>query len=269
MRRNLRRDAPLPNEHTARVKTTLLPAFLATCVLSFQPAPAAFDEKARAEMLARFAQDEQALDEQIAKAPESVPLYSRRGDARLFRARFVEAVADYEKMISLDPTQDSPHWRLGIAYYFVGDFAKSARQFQKYHAYDPRDRENGVWKFLAQARTEGVAKARADMLVYTRFDREPFPALYEMLAGKKTGAQIFAELDEKKLTNESKVSFFANYYVGLHEELLGQKAAAREHLQRAVDSAWDAKAASDLGYMWQVARLQRDALTSAFAQPSR
>lgn len=228
-------------------------------------APAAFDEKARVEMLARFAQDEEALDEQIARTPESVPLYSRRGDVRLFRARFAEAVADYEKMIALDPTQDSPHWRLGIAYYFTGDFGRSARQFQKYHAYDARDRENGVWKFLGQARAEGMAKARAEMLVYTQFDREPFPALYEMLAGKKTGAQVFAELAEKKLATDPRVSFFANYYVGLHEELLGQKAAAREHLQRAVDGAWDAGAAKELGYMWQVARLQRETLASAQA----
>jgi hypothetical protein len=101
------------------------------------------------------------------------------------------------------------------------------------------------------------------MLVYTEFDREPFPALYQMLAGKKTGAHVFAELAKKKLVTDPRVSFFANYYIGLHEELLGQKAAAREHLQKAVDDAWDAGAAKELGYMWQVARVQREALASA------
>lgn len=252
------------------MKTILLPAFLAACALVLPVrAAAAFDEKSRAEMLARFAQEEEALDGQIAKAPENVSLYSRRGDARLFRARFAEAVADYEKMIALDPTQDSPHWRLGIAYYFTGDFAKSARQFQKYHAADSRDRENGIWKFLAQVRAEEIEKARAEMLVYTRFDREPFPALYEMLAGKKTAAQVFTELDEKKLATEPRVRFFANYYAGLYEELLGQKVAAREHLQRAVDGAWDAGAARELGYMWQVARLQRKLLEPGSAPPAR
>ena len=268
MESNLRRDAPPPTWQNAGVKNVLL---FAVTILSALPIPVAgaFDEKARSEMLARFQREEEALDEQIAQSPESVPLFSRRGDARLFRGRFAEAVADYEKMIALDPTQDSPHWRLGIAYYFIGDFAKSARQFQKYHAYEARDRENGVWKFLAQARAEGIAKARAEMLVYTQFDREPFPILYEMFAGKKTGPQVFADLAGKKLATDSRVSFFANYYVGLYEELAGQKVTAQAHLQRAVDEAWEAGATKDLGYMWQVARLQREVLEAGTPQPGK
>lgn len=268
MESNLWRDAPPPTWHNPGVKTVLLIAAAVTAALPI-PIAAAFDAKARSEMLARFEREEEALDEQIAKSPESVPLFSRRGDARLFRGRFAEAVADYEKMIALDPTQDSPHWRLGIAYYFTGDFAKSARQFQKYHAYEPRDRENGVWKFLAQARAEGLAKARAEMLVYTQFDREPFPVLYEMFAGKKTGPQVFSDLAGKKLATDPRVSFFANYYVGLYEELIGQKVTAREHLQRAVDEAWEAGAAKDLGYMWQVARLQRELLEPGIPRPGK
>lgn len=227
--------------------------------------PRAFDETARAEMLARFAAQERALDEQIEKSPGSVPLFSQRGDARLFRGRFAEAVADYEKMIALDPSQDAPHWRLGIAYYFVGQFEKSARQFEKYHAYDARDRENGIWKFLAQARGDGLEKARREMLIYERFDREPFPSLYEMFAGKKTISELFAEIEKKGLASDRSVSFFANYYAGLNAELSGDKAAAREHLTRAVEGAWKTDARGELGYMWQVARLQRELLEKSGA----
>ena len=219
-----------------------------------------FDEAARGAMLARFAAQERAFDEQLAKTPDTSALLSGRGDARLFRARFAEAVEDYEKMIALDPAQDAPHWRLGIAYYFTGEFGKSAAQFAKYHAYDARDRENGIWKFLAQSRGEGVEKARREMLVYERFDREPFPALYEMFAGKKTIAEVFAELEKKGVSSEPRVSFFAHYYAGLQAQLAGDTAAAREHLSKAVDGAWSTKAHAELGYMWQVARLQRELL---------
>src|SRR5438445_13786936 len=72
-----------------------------------------FDENARKEMLAQFSADEKKLTAEIGQKPAAVPLYSRRGDARMFLARFPEAVADYEKMIALDPAQDAPHWRLG------------------------------------------------------------------------------------------------------------------------------------------------------------
>src|SRR5687767_5824103 len=101
MASNLRRDEPPPPWQNPGVKTVLL---LAAAIISVLPIPvaAAFDEKARSEMLARFEREEEALDEQIAKSPESVPLFSQRGDARLFRGHFAEAVADYEKMIALD-----------------------------------------------------------------------------------------------------------------------------------------------------------------------
>ena len=228
-------------------------------------AESTFDERSRAEMLAKFADSEKQLTAEIQKAPESVSLYSSRGDARLFLGRSADAVADYERMIAIDPAEDAPHWRLGIAYYFAGEFAKSARQFAKYHAYDGRDRENGIWKFLAQARAESVEKARANMLVYEHFDREPFPALYEMLAGARTGAEVFAEIERKGLSRNRSVMFFANYYVGLNESLLGDQKAALDHLRRAVDGGWTGE--SEPEYMWQVSRLQYEALAKSSSAP--
>ena len=238
----------------------LLRPLISLCVVAFSCAAAesSFDEKARAEMLARFSVDDAALSAQLAKTPDMGALYSRRGDARLFLARFAEAVADYEKMIALDPAEDAPHWRLGIAYYLAGDFAKSARQFAKYQAHESGDRENGIWHFLANARATSIEKARTEMIEFTRFDREPFPALYEMFAGKRTGADVFAEMEKKGLAKNAGVMFFANYYVGLNEQLLGDVKAAREHLRRAVLDG--PSAGGGAGYMWKVARLQFDLL---------
>jgi lipoprotein NlpI len=234
----------------------LVPLF--AIVFSCAAAEPSFDEKARAGMLARFSAEEQMLNAAIDKTPDAVALYSRRGDARMFLARFAEAIADYEKMIALDPSQDAPHWRLGIAYYLTGDFAKSARQFEKYQNHESGDRENGIWHFLANARAKNIAHARTAMIPFDRFDREPFPALYDMFAGKKTTAEVFAEIEKKNLSKNETVMFFANYYVGLNEQLTGDTKAAREYLQRAVQNA----ASREQGYMWQVSRLQFEALTA-------
>jgi len=54
--------------------------------------------------------------------------------------------------------------------------------------------------------------------------------------------------------------FFAHYYVGLNEDLLGHRDAAREHLAKAVALAIKAGARGGPGYMGQVARLHWDAL---------
>jgi lipoprotein NlpI len=213
-------------------------------------------------MLARTAEDLAQITAALARSPDSVPLYSRRGDCHLFLGHYAEAVADFEKMIALDPAQDAPHWRLGIAYYFAGAFAKAARQFEKYHAYDGGDRENGIWKFLSQARGESLEKARAGMLVYTRFDREPFPALYEMFAGTRTTDDVFAEIERKGLTADERVKFFANYYAGLNEALLGHRERALTLTRKAVESPWGHTAEGGPAYMWQVARLHADRLAA-------
>jgi tetratricopeptide (TPR) repeat protein len=67
-------------------------------------------------MLMQFEQDLSTVNTALEKTPDSVQLYSRRGDLYLFLGRYREAVSAFEKMIALDPAQDSPHWRLGIAY---------------------------------------------------------------------------------------------------------------------------------------------------------
>ncbi len=218
----------------------------------------------RAPMLAKFAAELQTLDTALAASPDSIPLRAQRGDLHLFLGQFPQAVADYEKMIALDAREDAPHWRLGIAYYFAGQFEKSAQQFAKYHAYDGRDRENGIWKFLAQAQAEGVEKARAEMLVYTQFDREPFPSLYEMFAGKKTPDEVLAEITRKGLEDEMQVAFFGNYYAGLEEARLGKRDRALVLLEKAV-ALPQARAAGGPGYMWQVARLHWERLRAEAA----
>jgi lipoprotein NlpI len=214
----------------------------------------------RTQLMAGFAADLKKWDAEIAADPNAVEAYSRRGDCELFLGRFSEAVADFEKMIALDPSQDAPHWRLGIAYYFAGQFDKSARQFEKYHSYDGGDRENGIWRFLAQAKSEGMEKARSEMLVYTHFDREPFPSLYEMFAGKKTPDDVLAEMKRKGLEDDENALFFGRYYAGLEEDLLGHHARALELLSEAVAGPAKSGREAGLPYMWQVARVHFDAL---------
>ena len=230
---------------------------LASCALA---ADAPLSADSRREMIAAFEKSRAESDVALAKEPSSTGWLTRRGDARLFLGDAKGAVADFEKEISIDASHDAPHWRLGIAYLFAGDFAKSAKQFEKYHAHDGRDRENGVWQFLANARVVGLEKARTAMLEYTRFDREPFPAVYEMLAGKKTGAEVLAEMVKKGHGDDAPVMFFAHYYVGLNEDLLGHKDAAREHLAKSVALAMKAGARGGPGYMGQVARLHYEAM---------
>jgi len=185
---------------------------------------------------------------------------TRRGDARLFLGDAKGAVRGLREGDALDPTHDAPHWRLGIAYYFAGDFPKSAKQFEKYHAYDGRDRENGVWQFLANARVVGIEKARAAMLGYTRFDREPFPSLYEMFAGKRPARTCSWRWRRRASGDDASVMFFAHYYVGLNEDLLVPQGRRPRTPRQSRRPRAQVRRRGGPGYMGQVARLHYEAM---------
>ncbi|MDR3403807.1 MAG: hypothetical protein P4L99_15020 [Chthoniobacter sp.] len=210
----------------------------------------------RGPLVLRYGAQLKEVDTHLKKSPNSPLILSERADLFLFLGAFPEAVADFEKVIALDPTKDAGNWRLGIAYYFAGEYAKAELQFEKYHAYDGHDRENGIWKFLAQEKIDGVAKARAEMLTYTEFDREPFPALYDMYAGKRTPDDVLAEMESKGLTKDPVVAFDGYYYTGLQEALLGHRIRAIELLRKAVDLM----PRPETVYMWNVARLHWERL---------
>ena len=237
----------------------LLGAMAGTLFAAEPPFPA----PERAAMLAQFAADVSTLDKAIEENPRDPANFSRRGDRFLFLGNFAAAVADFERMIALDPAQDAPHWRLGIAYHFAHQFAKSSRQFEKYHAYDGVDRENGIWKFLADVKVIGLEPARRAMLVYHRFDREPFPSLYEMFAGRRTTMEFFADLKTRGIADQPRVMFFAHYYAGLHEDLAGRRDSAINLLREAVANSWGRTADGGPAYMWQVARLHYEVMTAA------
>jgi lipoprotein NlpI len=218
----------------------------------------------RQPLLEKFSGEMGEADTILQKKPDSVPTLSRRGDIYLFLGAYPEAIADFKKMIELDPSQDAQHWRLGIAYYFTGEYAKAEAQFVKYHTFDNHDRENGIWKFLCQVKVDGLEKARAEMLTYPDpNDREPFVALYEMFAGKRTPDDVFTDIQRKGLAQDKQVMFFANYYVGLYDEMQGHPQWAVDYLRKAVDLL---PATADTVYMWNVCRLEWEKLVTEQAR---
>jgi lipoprotein NlpI len=213
---------------------------------------------------------DKSLSTALEQNPNSVPLHSRRGDVRLFLGRYGEAVKDFERMIALDPQQDAPHWRLGIAYYFAGEFGKSARQFEKYHAYDGRDRENGIWKCMAQARAEGLEAARRHLLEYPPSDRAPFVELYEMFAGKREPQSVLDRYGSKVEGVPRTVQFFALYYCGVYAALTGKVREGLPWVKEAVAlfTPETVSGPGSPGYMWQVARVHGRILESELDRPA-
>ena len=206
----------------------------------------------------------------IEENPRDLQAYSRRGDARFFRGEFKEALADFDRMNDLEPAQAPQHWRRGIACFYAGEYGKAAAQFEAYHTHDDVDRENGIWRFLSQAKAQGIEKAREGLLKYRKDDREPFPSVYRLFGGTTGPEKVLAEIRSARIEEGERESrlFYANLYIGLHFAVSSKPAEAEASLRDAVANRWARDAGYGPAWMWQVGRIQYEALRRARELPS-
>jgi lipoprotein NlpI len=178
-----------------------------------------------------------AANAAIAADPDDVGARNERGDALFFLGRYGEAVADYDRVLELRPELAPKHWQRGLALYFAGRYDESAKQFERYYegtAGDKSDRENGIWRFYAQVKKDGVDKAREQLLEYTLPDREPLPIVYRMCAGEATPAEVLKSVESAKVSDDERAKrrFYADLYVGLDATIVrDDRKSAKEHLQ--------------------------------------
>ncbi len=165
-------------------------------------------------------------------------------------------------MVELNPDLDASHWRRGIAWFYAGEFKKAAGQFERYHSFDDVDRENGIWRYFSQHRAYGAEKARAGLLKYRKDDREPFPSVYQLFAGKTKPAEILTGIREADVSADEREKrlFYAQLYIGLNHSIEDETEAARAALREAVANRWGPTAGYGPTYMWHVGRVHYDLL---------
>jgi lipoprotein NlpI len=195
---------------------------------------------------------------------ESSKDHGARGDAHFKLAEFAKSVAEYDKMVELDPTIEKGHWRRGIAWFYAGEYAKAAHQFEIYHSFDNVDRENGIWRYFSQYKALGKEKAQEGLLKYEKDDREPFPDVYQLFQGKKTADAIIEKILKAEIGDEQREMrlFYAYLYAGLHEAITAGPDKARGYLRKAVANKWGPTSGFGPNYMWHVGRLHYEQLTA-------
>lgn len=196
-------------------------------------------------------------DKAVAQFPKSAEAYLRRGLLHFKAGNIAASIKDFDKHIELNPRAKISHWQRGISYYYAGKFAEGMAQFEGYQDFDSNDVENAVWRFMCQARKDGIAKARTDILKIGNDKRVPMRQIYELYAGKMTPDEVLAIAAKTNADDKTAVSrqlFYAHLYVGIYYELEGKKDLAFKHLNLATEN-------HRIGhYMWDVARVHRDIL---------
>lgn len=74
----------------------------------------------------------------IAKEPRNYRAYSSLATEYMAQNRIPEAVAEFERAISLNQTDAFPYYNLGLLYANAGDMAKAQRYFEEAYALKPR-----------------------------------------------------------------------------------------------------------------------------------
>src|SRR5438094_2225498 len=130
------------------------------------------------------------LSRKLETQPDDLSALLKRGDLFFFRGDFAKAVRDYQRMCEVNTQSEGTHWQLGIAYFYADQPEKSAKLFEQFFQTDKVDREGGLWKFVADAKSLGAEKARGRLLKYSKDDREPLSAVYRMFEGQSTPEEL-------------------------------------------------------------------------------
>ncbi len=188
-----------------------------------------------------------------AQAPSDPRALLDRAVAEFERGRIAESVASFDELVKIAPQVMPQLWQRGIALYYAGRYRDCRLQFEAHRTVNPDDVENAAWHFLCVAREESPARAKAALLPVGPDARVPMRQVYEMLRGTLEPAQVLAAGGSRP-----GAEFYAQLYVGLYYEALGDGRRAREHITNAAADRY----AGAGGYMHMVARVHVKRLTN-------
>lgn len=115
---------------------------------------------------------------------------------------------------------------------------------------NPDDVENSAWYFLCIAKTKGIEAARQSVIPSRGDGRQPMMSVLKMLQGELTPAEVLQAAEAGPASGRARelAKFYADLYVGLYYDSLGQEKEAIAALRRS--QSYDIS-----GYMFSVARV--------------
>jgi lipoprotein NlpI len=168
----------------------------------------------------------------------------------------------FDRVIEMAPGTMPFNWQRGIALCCVGDFKRGAEQFEAHHQVNPDDVENSAWYFLCVAKTKGIEAARETIIPSRGDPRQPMMSILQMYRGELKPKRVMEAASESSPEGvlRARAKFYADLYIGLYYDSLGQSEQAGFHLKRSLEYGQS-------GYMYHAARIYlSDRLSEAEAE---
>ncbi len=185
-------------------------------------------------------------DRAIEAEPRDWQLYLLRGSAYFKAGQIESSIEDFDRAVTLDPSQDPYLWQRGISYYYASRFAECRGQFERHRLVNPNDVENAVWHLLCAAAENDLESAREAMLPVGSDARRPMKEIDALFRGKGSVEDVEAATEAEG----PGARFYADLYLGLYYELIGESEKAAAAVGRAASL-------ENRGYMVEVARVHR------------
>lgn len=200
------------------------------------------------------------LDQALELNPDNPTLLRERGLYHFLAGKPKESAEDFDRYIENVPWRKPYLWQRGISLYYAGRYQEGHDQFIEHQRVNGSDVENIFWNFICQARAQGLAAARAELLDWDGADqRVPMAEIFGLLAQEVTPEQLLEVAETTDLNNDQRRrnhQCYAHLYLGLYFEVVGDPERGAFHIE---------KAAKDFAmghYMGDVARVHWDLLQS-------
>ncbi|AMV31221.1 lipoprotein NlpI [Pirellula sp. SH-Sr6A] len=184
------------------------------------------------------------LNSAIRKSPVDEQLFLARGSLYFRTGKVDLSLADFDKVIELQPESKPYLWQRGISLYYAKRYREGKEQFEVHRTVNPNDVENAFWHFLCAAKITNVENASREILLSGLDRREPLMQVQQMIAGKLPPDEV-VKVTEK---GGKSVQFYGYLYLGLYFDAKGDTAEATKYLRKCV-------AVDYPGYMYDVAKV--------------
>jgi len=171
--------------------------------------------------------------------PTFADVYQLRGCNHFKVGNVPAAVRDWQIFIQLKPEKETDHWQICVGHALLGNYEEARKRFEWHWTENTEDMEVAFWHFLCVARTEGLEKARDNLMKVSGETRVPMAQLYSLYKGVGSEADVWlaVEYGSPDETERAKREFFATYYLGLLRQCEGQLKKAKTLVSKALNIA--------------------------------
>lgn len=170
-------------------------------------------------------------------------------DLYLRSGKIHSSIKQFERFIEQVPEEKAELWQYGIALALADRYEEGRRLFELHRTVNPNDVENAAWHFYCVAKLAGREQAEKLVLPAPGDTRTPMNEIRRLLmdGDEKRVTDAVEQLTEGSDSRKT-AKFYADLYLGLYADSIGDHEKARRYVKSAVESA-------QVNYMGDVARV--------------